>query len=52
MGDYVLCNPLFHVKSYHLHSEKQRSEKSYVESVEAEGHLRYSECQESVYLYA
>ena len=51
MGDYVLCNPLSHIKSYHLHSEKQRSEKSYEESVEAEGHLRYSGCQESVYLY-
>ena len=27
VDDYVLCNPLSHVKSYHLHSEKHRKEK-------------------------
>ena len=41
---------LSHVKSYHLHSGKHRSEKSYEESVEEETHLGYSGCQESDYL--
>ena len=51
VGDYVLCNPHSHVKSYHLHSEKHRGEKSHEESDEEESNLGYSGYQESDDLY-
>ena len=45
VGDYVLGNPHSHGKSYHLHSEKHRGEKSHEESVEEESSLGCSKCQ-------
>ncbi|KAM9697306.1 olfactory receptor 4C3D-like [Dama dama] len=51
VGGCVLCNPHSPVKSYHLHSEKGRSEKCCEEFVEEESNLSYSQCHESDDLY-
>ena len=48
VGGYVLCNPHSHVKSYHLHSEKHRSERCHEQLVDTgvESNLGYPLCQE------
>ena len=46
VGDSVLWNPHALVKSYHLHSEKHRSEKCHEEFVKEESDLGCSRCQE------